>query len=379
MVLALVKEPFALVTVFCGIYLCVRKGRFGWGIITFLFGAIYFYVATSILIPNVTFGIRGALDGDAFSWLGRTPFDMLVFIFTHPEIIFMEIFSNSGKIIYLLTLFGGLAFIPFFSPLELIPAIPVFGIALLSKLENYYGIGNHYTAGLIAPMLMAFALGYPKAENTFLMLTKRFLIAGNARKVFAWGVLVWMLLMHILISPSPISRLFWTNKVWNYGFEAYVPTARNKMIKDALKKYIPFDPQVSVSSQNTLNWGHMSHRKYYFAFPEGVTWQVDTPPFEEKISRKIWADYVVIDIYRPWFIIDKGCSWQTGKIGWLSDEEIKRIGLKENPGSLKWLSCVSQEFRNDFLDLIVETKKTYNVIFEQNGFMILRRSEGDNE
>ena len=190
MALSLVKEPFALVTVFCGIYLCVRERRFGLGLITLFFGAIYFYVATRILIPNVTFEIRNALDAGAFSWLGRTHFEVLIFIFTHPVTILIEIFSNSGKIIYCLTLFGALVFVPFFSPLELIPAIPIFGISLLSRLDNYSGIGHHYTAGLIAPMIVAFAFGYPKAEGAFLMLTRRFVMDEKARKIFAWGIML---------------------------------------------------------------------------------------------------------------------------------------------------------------------------------------------
>jgi len=286
----------------------------------------------------------------------------------------MEIFSNSGKMIYCLTLFGALAFIPLFSPLELLPAVPILGISLLSRLDNFYGIGHHYTAGLIAPMIVAFALGYPKAENAFSMLTRRFVIDEKARKIFSWGILGWMVFVHILISPSPISRLFLTNKVWSYGFEAYIPDVRDKMIKDALKKYIPADPQVPVSSQNTLNWGHLAHRKYYFAFPGGVTEPVGTPDFAKKISKKIWAEYVIIDIKRPWFLVDKGCGWQTGEPVLLSDEDVERLGLKENPGPLKWVSCASQEFREDFLDAIVQTKKVFDVVFEQDGFMILKRA-----
>ena len=373
LLLAMVKEPFALVAFFCGIYLCLRWRKFRWGLFICFFGMVCFYATTYILLHHFTFGPRGGLGADAFSWLGRTPVDMLLFIFTHPIEILKEIIFNSGKMKYLLFLFGALVFIPLFSPMELLPAVPILGISLLSRLENYYGIGHHYTSGLIPPMIVAFAFGYPKAENAFLMIIRRFIKDTIAKKVFTWGILGLMLFVHILISPSPISRLFWTNKVWSYGFEAYIPVGRDKMIKDAMGKYVPADPDVSVSSQNTLNWGHLAHRKCYTIFPLGVIEPVVIPEFAKAGFKEIWVEYVILDLKRPWFIVDRGCSWQTEESIKLSDDDIKRLDLKDNPGPLKWVSCASQKFRNDFLDAIVETKKTFNVIFERDGFMILRR------
>ena len=41
----------------------------------------------------------------------------------------------------------------------------------------------------------------------------------------------WILFGHIMMSPSPISRLFWSDKVWSYSWRAYVPTERDAMMK----------------------------------------------------------------------------------------------------------------------------------------------------
>jgi len=70
-----------------------------------------------------------------------------------------------------------------------------------------------------------------------------------------------------MLSPSPISRLFWTDKVWSYSWQAYVPTQRDAMMKAAMERYIPADPQVSVMTQNTVNWSHLAHREVYLYFP----------------------------------------------------------------------------------------------------------------
>ncbi|CAD7776739.1 MAG: hypothetical protein KIIPBIDF_00803 [Candidatus Methanoperedenaceae archaeon GB50] len=146
------------------------------------------------------------------------------------------------------------------------------------------------------------------------------------------------------------------------------------MIKEAIKKYIPDDFNVSVSTQNSVNCAHLAHRHYYFCFPKGVTKPAKVPDFSNKsliglwtvikdlVSgqwtvdkrkrlpttdyrlptkiikttdyRLIWADYVVLDLKRQWFINDRGCNrWKGGQ-------------------------CHDPAFSQKFLKLVEETKKT---------------------
>jgi uncharacterized membrane protein len=375
--LAFVKEPFALMTLFCGVYLILRWRRIGIGIFLSAFGIFYFYIATVILIPNHTSVISGCFDGNAFSWLGTTPLDMLLFILTHPLEILKEIVFNQKKLIYCLTLLGALSFIPLFSPYELIPAIPVLSISLLSRLDNYYGIGHHYTVGLIAPMIISFAIGYPKAKNYFIIFVRKYVSIQQAHYIFTICILSCMLIAHIMISPSPISRLFWTNKVWSYGYDAYIPTKRNKVIKNAIKKYIPDDINVGISTQNTLNWWRLSHRKHYYSFPVGTNANSEkTMVFSAGNENvDIMADYVLIDLKRPWYLEDIGCNIMLKKPKILSGVEKEQIGIKEDIGPLKWAGCTSPKFYDKYINSLSKVLKIYSPVFEHDGFVIFKKQD----
>ena len=130
-------------------------------------------------------------------------------------------------------------------------------------------------------------------------------------------------------------------------------------------KYIPADPEVSVTTQNTVNWYHLAHRKVYAPFPHGIeepiqvmdwssrTWGgfwrfVRTGEMPPAVTHDRYADYVVLDLKRPWFLIDKGCEWIYGE-------------------------CRDKEMEKKFLDWVAYTRSIYDMVFEQHGFMILRR------
>lgn len=426
--LMLVKEPFALQTAACGVLLlwvAVHRKSI-WeqpqGQVSqrsLLLGAAwligvglgYFIFATHYLIPYFVFdGGRGGLDSGAFGWLGHGLVEILLTIVTKPHVIVRDIITTPGKLIYLGVVFGLLAFIPLLRPAFLIPALPLLAIAMLSRLPNYYDYNTHYTAGLIVPVMFAFVYGLRRAERVWgklairiegmlqclrnfipltLTLSPRwgergvFVREGDKReglfgrsgigfstvdgRVRLFYVLLsgWVLFGHIMMSPSPISRLFWSDKVWSYSWRAYVPTEREAMMKAAMDKYIPADPEVSVTTQNTVNWSHLAHRKVYLPFPMGIaephkvmdwsnrTWDglrvfVRTGYKPPAITHDRYADYVVLDLKRPYFLVDRGCEWIYGE-------------------------CRDKEMEKKFLGWVAYTRSVYDTVFEQDGFMILRR------
>lgn len=416
--LMLVKEPFALQTAACGALLLwagirggsiwgrgnefASRGQLLLGAIWLLgIGVAYFYFATHSLFPYFSpDGGRGGLDGEGFGWLGRSLSEMLLTLVSKPHIILWEIITTPGKLYYLAVTFGSILFISFFRPVFLIPAIPLLGISMLSDFKNYYDYNTHYTAGLIIPVIFSFIYGLPRAHGLWMMgakwlcrktsdvraaLQSRAIIvphpsplpAGEAShdavaamemrlsKVFYVLLALWILSWHVMLSPSPISRLFWSDKVWSFSGQAYVPTDREVTMKEAMLKYIPADPEVSVASQNTVNWEHLARRRIYVAFPNGVTepMKVVTHPNQtlggfwrfartgEKplaLTHGRYADYVVLDLKRPWFIADKGCEWIYGE-------------------------CRDKAIAQEFLDLVSKTEARYETLFEYDGFMILRR------
>jgi len=504
-------------------------------------------------------------------------------LLTHPWLLITETLSDWRKLLYIIAIFGPFLFIPFLSPLELLPALPQFFISLLSHNPNHYALSSQYTAGLIVPVFVAFIKGLPRAGRLWTVVkdldsgqssivsgqkfgqwsmdgrqkkidyqpqtiekkegvkngeeqvresggmavgngvSKRYIpnfkifpqrgdvwnnfsvkacsniysfkycrgfwqrirqsfftislpskrefngtkdidfnLQGDCNITTREGekfnkrnrhitpktelpynlsptidhrlpttdyrlpttnyqlltiILLVSIFFHILLSPSPISRIFWFELVPQYHYTAYIPTKRDAMIKEAIKKYIPDDFNVSVSTQNSVNCAHLAHRHYYFCFPKGVTEPAKVPDFSNKsliglwtvikdlvsgqwtvdknldsgqkfgqlsvVSgqwtkekrlpttdhrlpttdhrlptkiikttdyRLIWADYVVLDLKRQWFINDRGCNrWRGGQ-------------------------CHDPAFSQKFLKLVEETKKRYDLVYEKDGFMILRRT-----
>ncbi len=434
----LVKEVFALSAAMMGVYIIIRKKWWITGLLIVMCSLSYFFLVELYLIPLFSEGKDAAsLFQGSFSHLGGNIKEIIVNLLIHPWLIVTEGFSEWRKIFYVIVIFGPFLFIPLLAPLELLPGLPQLFISLLSHNPNHYAIGHQYTAGLIVPVFIAFLKGMPRAGSLWSVVSGRwskfwqysaFTIQSSKKATdhrllptdYKLLVVVFYvsLVFHILLSPSPISRLFWTNKAWNYGYEAYIPTERDCMIKEAIKKYIPSDPEVAVSTQNTLNWGYLAHRRYYFAFPIGAVepyWETGDRRQESRVksqeprakgqkskderqasdlhpqasySKPIYAQYILIDLKRPWFVGDRGCNWQIGKPLKLTEAEIKRLGLSEDPGPLKWAGCANEvevswlspsgrvykgTLKEVFLRLVAKAIKDYKILYEKDGFLIFKR------
>ncbi|SFD32383.1 Predicted membrane protein [Paracidovorax konjaci] len=360
LLLAWVKEPFALQTAACGVFLIWQAWRHRaadplsrrWamaGGVLVAAGLAWFYVATQWLIPHFT-GSSGGLDADAFTWLGQGLGSMVGHLVAHPWLPVTEALANPGKLLYLFICFGLLAFIPLLSPQWLIPALPPLLIAMLARSENYYSYGNHYTAGLIAPLIVAFAHGMP----VFQRICSR---CGLSSVATVRSLCFVLLVGHAMFAPSPLGRLFWSDKVWSYSKQAYWPDARTQRIKSAIAHWIPRDPGVSVATQNPLNWGHLPRREAYFAFPDGVFdakavpgWTSGSAGWRVAPARMRHADYVVLDEKRPWFLLDQGCLWLHGR-------------------------CTDEAAAQRYRGAVAEVRKRYALVYEDDGFSIFRRTE----
>jgi uncharacterized membrane protein len=363
--LAFVKEPFALQTVACGVYLLFSKNEliskscdryftnssnrllYGFGLIGFGFG--YFYIATTFLIPYFL-GIEESSVSQYlyFNGLGSSISEVIWYIFNNLEGVVSKLITSPDKIIYVVALFGSLGFIPLLNPKPLIVALPILAISLLSEHQNYYGLGHHYTAGLIAPMIFAFAGGLSRAKIIWQKI-------GFSTKWFVPMLVTGLVVAHIALAPSPIGRLFWSDKVWAYSYQAYIPTDRDAMIKQAITNFVPTDPKIVVSIQNTVNWLPLIQRRHFLLFPQGVSEGESAPFIESGFQHKytewkpIMADYVVIDMKRPWFLVDKGCDWAYGK-------------------------CTNNIIANEYLEMVEKARNIMQVIFERDGFLILKKS-----
>jgi len=348
---SLIKEPFALVTSFMGLYMIVKSKQYLKGSLLFIYGLIYFYIVTNYVIPFFTpeYVIVGN-ESNALFGNGGSLFDIALYPITHFKEFVIDIIATK-KIIYLLALFTAFGIVVvFFSPLELIPAIPPLAIAMLSNIENYYWYNTHYTAPLVAPFMVAFIYGFPR----FVQFCNQYIKYLDTQKKVITVVFIPIILSHVIFSPSPLSRFFWINKLPQYHYSVYIPSQRNKIIKEAILKYIPKDKNISVSSQNSLNLGYLAQKKYYFAFPQGAIIDADVLYIDDinfinlmkylikqdnsiVKSKKEKADYVTIDFNKPLYLMDKNVN------------------------------------KEKFMKVVDKMKKDYGLVYEYNGFYIYKK------
>jgi len=160
----LVKEVFALSAIMMGVYVIVRRRWLVCGLLIVLFSCLYFIFVECYAIPYFTAGKEApAIWHSAFGYLGSNMKEVFLNLLTHPWLLITETLSDWRKLLYIIAIFGPFLFIPFLSPLELLPALPQFFISLLSHNPNHYALSSQYTAGLIVPVFVAFIKGLPRA------------------------------------------------------------------------------------------------------------------------------------------------------------------------------------------------------------------------
>ncbi len=336
-----IKEPYALQTAACGLYLMLVRRQWKAGFCLMGVGLGYFIIALQFILPMYTLENRLGPNTQAFSWLGKDMLGVAETIFTNPSIWMDEIVNHSGKETYLLVVFGCLGFLSLLSPAPLIVALPIIFLALLSRNPNHFGLFFHYTSGLVAPMIVSFAGGITVAKKIGSWVDLK-------EQAFYILVIAGLLLGHARYAPSFLSWRFYQENDWSYHLSAYVPSQRDAAVRQALEEYIPKNGSVSV--QNNINTAYLSQRSHIFVFPKGVDSPVDVRgTVSSSQPGFIWADFVVLDLTRPLYWGDKTCKWRLG-------------------------ACEDGEVSAKFLNLLEETLKNYEILYDRDRFLILRRT-----
>lgn len=355
--LCLIKETFAIQAAACGLYLaCHRRGGAA-GMFVFLVGLAWFWLATAKLIPFFTMDAGVGVSAGAFAWIGGgSVMGKIWFVLTHPFAVLGHALGDVKKLKYLAALFGGLALLPLGSPGPLLVAMPILALSLLSSRPDYYSIANHYTAGLVAPLVVAFAQALPLAQSV---------IQAKSQRVDRWAGSLFLVLFagHVLFSPSPLSVHFWRNG----GFSGYWPDSRDTRIIRDMENILPDDPRVVVVTQNSLNWGKAVTRYFANSFPlavfephqaqnSGSATLADFRHFILSGEKPVFpvakslAEYVVLDLKRPWYVVDKGCEWKDG-------------------------ACQDTATAAAFQENLERTRRYFDTVHEDDGFMILKRRQ----
>ncbi|TAM39973.1 DUF2079 domain-containing protein [bacterium] len=148
----LCKENASLAVSMLGIYALIRKRPKKWVLFPLLTGVAWFLLSVKLIIPHFAKDAQlyqgGFIFSSYYKHLGGNMLEMAKTIILHPVSTALFAFTPR-KIAYIFQLFVPGGFLGLFSPLALLPTIPVFMQNLLSAAYNHSLIYYQYVALLI--------------------------------------------------------------------------------------------------------------------------------------------------------------------------------------------------------------------------------------
>jgi uncharacterized membrane protein len=246
------KEEIPFVIAGFGVWYAVSRRRWVEGGAIAGLGIAWAAVATTVVIPHFNHGQTSDFY-TRYSEVGGSPGGIVKTAFTHPGRLANAAFTGRD-LHYVLQLLWPLAFLPLLSPLVLVAALPELAINVLSAVTTQTSIHFHYTAGLIAPLVIATIFGAHR-------------IGRNAYVVAATAVLV-AVAGNYRLGPAPA----WEHVPGGQRFQARAAdvTAHDRIADQALR-LIP--KGAVVTATNSLG-AHLSARRRVLSFPfiQDATW-----------------------------------------------------------------------------------------------------------
>ncbi len=242
---SLCKEEIALVVAGFGIWYAISRRRWLAGGTIAALGLAWGFVAIALVIPHFNDGQTSDFYG-RYSEVGGSAGGIAKTAVTHPLRI-VEAAFGGRDLHYLWQLMMPLAFVCLLSPLVLVAAVPELALNLLSATTTQTSIHFHYTAGLIAPLIVAAVFGATRL--------RRWAVPVSAVVVLA------ALASNYHLGPIP---------GWRHvpGGQAFQSTAArvtdHDRIADQALSLIPGDAVVSAT--NSLG-AHLSARRRFLSFP----------------------------------------------------------------------------------------------------------------
>jgi uncharacterized membrane protein len=235
--------------------------------------SIYLFVAALISISFFILGITVKELLNPTTSAIPTPFH---YLFSNPSGIFNVLSVQlDRKLVYLIYLFGPLAFLPFLAPEALIMTLPWLSLSFVSSYNPYYSIFYFYS-GFVIPFIF---VALPKAISRINSSNVSGFSRSNKRKIVALLVLSTLVFsIYLPIVPDP-------TKSWNFTFPLNSP--RNEDIQHMLS-LIPSN--ASILTQNDI-FPHVSSRAdAYLYLPN---------------STKVSPDYILVDVISDWYNWDQ--------------------------------------------------------------------------
>jgi uncharacterized membrane protein len=270
------KEEIPFVIAGFGVWYAVSRRRWWEGGAIVVAGIAWAAIATTVVIPHFNHGQTSDFY-TRYSEVGGSPGGIVKTAFTHPGRLVRAAFTGRD-LHYVLQLLWPLAFLPLLAPLVLVAALPELAINVLSAVTTQTSIHFHYTAGVIAPLVIAAIFGAQR-------------IGRRALLVGATAVLV-ALAGNYRLGPFPA----WEHVPGGQQFQARASdVTAHDHIADRALRLIPEDAVVTAT--NSLG-AHLSARARFLSFPfvQDASWiaaDETQPGYADRFAPMATAEQLV--------------------------------------------------------------------------------------
>jgi uncharacterized membrane protein len=149
------QENIPLAVFMLGFLSIITRKSMKWVIVPVLTGGIFFLIA--LFVMN-TFNKDTVQFASLYRWIGDSPQAIALNIFSHPLEV-ARVFLRRECLIYIWQMFLPVVFIPVFSPVFLLPALPFFAQHMLSSRATELSIQYHYAAEITPFIFLALIYG----------------------------------------------------------------------------------------------------------------------------------------------------------------------------------------------------------------------------
>lgn len=256
------KEEISLIVLLTGLYIAYVHGRRGFGLAVAAFGGAWFFASLYIVIPHYRVGEQ-SIFMTRYAHLGDGIFAILWNFLLNPTTP-LALAQDPDRGRYLPGLLQSVAYLPLLAPVVLALAAGPLAINFFSSFDWMYSGGGHYSASIVALLVVSAVVGAGRAARALAGRTGWTLQRWGM--VLSAGALFVVLVDHHQRGFSPLS----------VGISLPRPGEHEARVQE-IARLIP--PEAAVSAQTALN-PHVSGRRDLYMYP----------------LRVEGADYVFFDV-----------------------------------------------------------------------------------
>lgn len=242
------KEDISLLVFMLGLYVILVQRQWRVGALTLVGATTWFVVAMKVILPHFN-GLGDSAFLVRYAALGSSLGEIVRNVAQQPHLV-TDRLTLPENVTYLRGLLANAGFLSLLAPHALVLGGPVYVVNALSDYPWMHSEGGHYSASIIAFVIIAGTLGL----SYLLRLVPN---RGPGPPGVLYGLLGWVLVVSLVhqreVGVSPLARDF----RWPQA------TAHHRLARKFID-LIP--PNAPLSAQSGL-YPHVSHRDWAYLFP----------------------------------------------------------------------------------------------------------------